>query len=795
MINTNFNNFLLKENIKNAKKILSDLELNPDNEKDYKEIEDLLKKNHNLIANFTKYRYIDLIDMDSIKVAIKWILNNKPLIKNLPKNLIEYKDFEKLTDDLIVLKKENLIKQFYNQLYREMKEHIDNLNEDKKIEFDDLVFEFMKNIDDGLKKEFFKKLKYFRVNNLGYDEFIESLKNYINKNTINVNKIDILNKVKKLKNKIKIKYYNDDILILQTNDKKSICELGSDSWCIVYASDSYHEQYTGNFRTQYIIYNFNLPLSSRYSMFGVTLNIDGKTVSGGSQDKFNSEIPLDKINNKLNIPNNIIVPDEDILKRKKDYDTNIEKIKNEIKSPFLKSIYDYVNDYIYGLTNNNYYNKINMVFEKIDDYDIIMEFDEHEKIKEMISFLNTNNIKIENDDDLIQTIGQEIELLRDGIDDRILDNEFDLSFNDYKKFYDDNYLIRDIKVMDYKYQIYFERHINNTFSDFISDDDYIKFLEEYIKEDIDIDEIGDILSVSVNVDNMVRLYNIKNDDKYIKKFENDIDYIFVYNNSDRITKNDLIKKFRIKTVKLEDDSIQECFVFNDFTDLDDYYENSPFEYIKNYYDYNEPFISYRDDAIESFVDYADVKNTIHILDDIIKEYENNNDIKLDKDFIEKVNQFKNGQNDIHKEIKSEIKDILNEYEDEYYDTIQYLKNASSSTLDDIYQSEFFDNALNEFINTFSGKPIKDGRYYEFIKNEDETEKEKWELYISIDIDNLLSNLSYENLEYELGTEFEIKDLLSYYINLEGLLSVDDDIYPTISNDDKDLYNEALLNQL
>jgi hypothetical protein len=79
-------------------------------------------------------------------------------------------------------------------------------------------------------------------------------------------------------------------------------------------------------------------------MFGITITPNGTPVYGGSQSKFNREIRLETINELLGIPSDVIVPDPDIMEKKKIYETVIGEISssdNIIQSIKILRKYNY----------------------------------------------------------------------------------------------------------------------------------------------------------------------------------------------------------------------------------------------------------------------------------------------------------------------------------------------------------------------------------------------------------------------------------------------------------------------
>jgi hypothetical protein len=360
---TNIHEFLLKENIQQSKTILKKLGKDPNKELAFQQIKDALKNTPNLIGYFVKQFYEKNQRMDHILDVIEWISNNRNMISKLPKNILQYDTIESLEDDIQSLKRENLINKFYKSLYKSMIKAVDDLDEEKKKKFNDLALSFVELNEE--KRKNFTPLKYFEANNISIEEFMEALHNFIESENVSDIKKEVLEKLKKYEGKYKIVYNKDNVLVIQSNDRDVVCDLGSQNWCIVYNPDSYAESYFGpkTDNTQFIVYNFNLPSSSANSMFGVTIDAEGKAKSGGSQNKRNQGVSLDEIYEMTGIPYETLSPTEDIKKkmidRKKIKDffssektpKEIEKFREE--NDFNKELFDsYLNDYHKNLVRN-----------------------------------------------------------------------------------------------------------------------------------------------------------------------------------------------------------------------------------------------------------------------------------------------------------------------------------------------------------------------------------------------------------------------------------------------------------
>ena len=312
----NRNNYLLLENLKQAREYLTKKNF-PLDLPEFQHIVKSLDKLPNLIDPFTRmiFQY-DLNDifmrdvrnkLEIFDRIVDWIKNNKHLMSKLPKNISQYKNLEHLEDDISHLKRDQEIHKFIKSLYRSMRDEVKELDGDKAEQFRELAYAFMQ-LDDE-KKSQFTPLKYFEKNDVSIEGFMSSLNTFVNGQDTNENKKRIYKYIEDNPDKVNVIYDKNNVLVIQTNDGPSVCELGSQRWCIVYAPGSYQKQYfgpeTGN--TQYIIHNFNLPSSSKYSMFGVTIDIEGNTKGGGAQNKENGGMRLEKIYELTEIPEGTLV--------------------------------------------------------------------------------------------------------------------------------------------------------------------------------------------------------------------------------------------------------------------------------------------------------------------------------------------------------------------------------------------------------------------------------------------------------------------------------------------------------
>jgi hypothetical protein len=337
---SDLNTIKLLENVKQTKTYIEKEASDNDTynkDKAYEILEELkaiLKKSPNLVFNFFKFATEQNVPLkrtseeenrtDSIESFIGWLKKNKPTIKQLPKNILQYESFEKLNDDITKTIEEINSKHFWEMVkYLGLDDSRYISENEEKVK--DLAISYGK-LSKDKRKKYTRKIKYFKVNDVSVVEFLSDLESYLvsGSSREDVNKI-----IQKYSDEINIEYDKDDVLMVQTEYKPAIKELGSTSWCIQY-SDSYFTQYCSykTFNTQYMVFNFNLPSTNRYSKFGVTVDVDGKPLYGGHQDNDNNPISLKGISEKTGIPIEAFGTKK--AQTKEDYQSAREKIQKKI---------------------------------------------------------------------------------------------------------------------------------------------------------------------------------------------------------------------------------------------------------------------------------------------------------------------------------------------------------------------------------------------------------------------------------------------------------------------------------
>jgi hypothetical protein len=326
--------FKIFENVQQTKNYIEKNELRISNEVAYEildELKKILHKSPNLIFNFFKY-FIneeipihgdnpDEVTFDHIEGFVNWMKENVGTIKHLPKPIIQYETYEELIDDITKVTTDIKSKEFWNILKYLGYDKGDSDYIDRNYErINNLSKEFGM-LERGRKEDFTKKIKHYKINRVSIENFLIGAEEFINKGT---SREDIERSIKKFGDKIQIIWDKDDVLMIRTEDKKAIKELGSERWCIVYSED-YYQRYCGfgQLTTQYIVFNFNLPSTDPKSKFGITIDIDDIPRVGGKQDKDNRPYSISEISELTGLPVELF---KSLKTEKKEM---IEKFKNK----------------------------------------------------------------------------------------------------------------------------------------------------------------------------------------------------------------------------------------------------------------------------------------------------------------------------------------------------------------------------------------------------------------------------------------------------------------------------------
>ena len=749
-MHTNINDFLINENIKQMREYLQANGLEK-LEHSLSFIKDKFQKKPNYISIFTKI----MVDKDGkmhgteqqFNSVADWIINKNHLVTKLPKKIQDYKSIEEIQDDIRRLDLKELSNKFYHSLYANMRDAIDRLSPTDREKMDNISASFM-TLDENIRKTF-PPLLHFQANHLTINDLANAMENFIKSGLVNSSKNGVLSVIEK-SNNANVVYNANNILIIQSNDKDVITKLGSNRWCIVYNPDSYFDDYVGgeNLYAQFLCFNFNLPQSNKYSLFGVSLDMENKAIRGGCQDRENGETSIAKISGLLGIDNGIF------------------------KNPYIKVIDDLLNS-----------------------TDVIEELFNMNDTNTVLSLCNQESIE----NRIISQLEAKLQVTSNTL--------FDDAFNIYDYLINLNIYFDDTQMTPIFIHILvlIQTTIKKTgigasdFSKYVSNhldsNTKIEILEEYIPEDY-----YNYNSKFQQYADMISLF--QEDDMYDYNAFNYIIYEHTTKDSD------INKKYRNKLVKpwkLDDNNIS-TYTITDFTDLEFLFENdlsiisdsSLYESGGSSDDWEYTIEKLSMHSILSIYEKL-LENDVELDSDkteIYKELKNSEYNSLN--YTDTISLFKDDADFLSKNslLGKYIEKIItdpDEYdaEDSVTEIRDILNDAHRIAYDIAIHDEYFDRFVSELSKIFL-----------YQSNGDDTKETTKSIY-SYDEENIVFKLDafkiikkeemeLSNLVYEYSEDFDLEDILKYYSEYSNKLSFSEPEYASIDND---TLNEEILNNL
>src|ERR1035437_2544913 len=283
---TGFNSFI-RENKNMALKVLSDLKI-PSSAKKFIRLEQLLKDHPGYLGVFTFFLYKSRISYERIKSIYERILKNKNIIHRLPKNIIEYRKFEELEDDINEIERlqiSNNMASEYPRLrsVRNNKDFIAISNELNSLFVKDPRFMA------AYKKIFLPKVSLCKTE----IDLIDGLKKFIRSNS---DVEDFVSKIELYPQDVKVVYDSENFLVVRFLDYMPLNASCNDTnWCI--ARDlNYWVTYHGDGSIFMTIVNKNKDKFDIYSKIGVTHYTTGTfNTAHIKNDSYISESELNKI--------------------------------------------------------------------------------------------------------------------------------------------------------------------------------------------------------------------------------------------------------------------------------------------------------------------------------------------------------------------------------------------------------------------------------------------------------------------------------------------------------------------
>jgi ankyrin repeat protein len=242
--------YKLFENVYYAKKILKSLDI-PQDSPEYIKLKSMLGKHQGYLGKFTEWMFKDEFPFEQLQS----VFNELQTVK-LDKPITEFKSPEEVYDYLTSLKINTKVNQVINSLPSRTR----RLANDKLRDLISNNIKYASNIRDFYSK---KGGRYKTFDKL-YNDTESLIKNL--SGGWNVESIKYLPQ--------ELVYKDDTTLILHISSYERSNKLGSQHWCI--STDEFMwKKYTDDFNKQYFIYDFSKSPSSKESMIGVTVTING----------------------------------------------------------------------------------------------------------------------------------------------------------------------------------------------------------------------------------------------------------------------------------------------------------------------------------------------------------------------------------------------------------------------------------------------------------------------------------------------------------------------------------------
>lgn len=265
------------ESVQQAKSILKELEISEE-DKDYQTIRNLFRGSEGYVGWFTKMRYrnnIPLSDLDNIVDLIK---NHNQLIKALPKNLVQYDNYEDLLDDIELTKTKLEVKKCYDKFPSTQRKLLD-INDDNTIQLLKTLHSVKNN------SAYFAKVARYKNKQI----LIDSIKSFIEGNSKKSDFNDIVRSFQTYGKSELTPITLDkehDLIIIRAISPSVVSGLGrGTSWCIT--NSSTFKEYVPNSETyQYMIWLTDMPIWSNYSIIGVTIGPKGYVTGHLKNDSY-----------------------------------------------------------------------------------------------------------------------------------------------------------------------------------------------------------------------------------------------------------------------------------------------------------------------------------------------------------------------------------------------------------------------------------------------------------------------------------------------------------------------------
>lgn len=264
--------------------------------RDFEQIKQMLMKNPGWTLAFTRFHFLEGASMQQLKELFDDLMSKRQLLSKLPQPVEAYSKpeenggegkegdkrpgYEKLSDDLIVLERKLKLKKFYNEMTAAQKKMFDEASEEQIASMTEIANQFDAKGSDAF-KEFVKYISRYK----DLETLISAAEEFVSQYGKGFD--ELFKTIQDLGPQVGVLYNKDGYFIFSTRSQDAIKKLcGDASWCIV-SSSNYFWNYSEG-RVQMNAYNFNLPVTDKLSLIGITVNKNG-TVHA-AYDRTNSSI-------------------------------------------------------------------------------------------------------------------------------------------------------------------------------------------------------------------------------------------------------------------------------------------------------------------------------------------------------------------------------------------------------------------------------------------------------------------------------------------------------------------------
>jgi len=368
----------LNENLNLALKILKDKNI-PQDDPEFLKLKDFLTKNNSIgfLGYVTK---MTLNSFNRIReasfVLAQDLINNRDLLKNLPKDISTYDRIEDFESDLLKVQNLRKVKKFTSKLTN--KDLVNLLNQEDLHQNQIDNIEYFLKIDSSDQKEFLSKTDKYK----DVVEFLKDLDEFVDNHKIGFNYSGVLKKINSMgKNDIKLLYSSDNKILCRIITYEASKEIGSTSWCIV-GDENHFRDYTENGKNyQYFFFNFDPKIPPDLKMIAFTMDSENHITA--SHDRYDNYFknPLSYLSS-IGIKEKIImINSRELFKTKiNNIDVyNEEKIKIVYKKLETKEgkpyfhlennrQINYLVRIILNLLNETKTNHLDLILEKFESY-------------------------------------------------------------------------------------------------------------------------------------------------------------------------------------------------------------------------------------------------------------------------------------------------------------------------------------------------------------------------------------------------------------------------------------------